>query len=158
MWTLPWRTKASSELGIQRGIHPAFNGHSMGEIWHSGFFGSAEPYFSWNGPDQFSGGNFLIIILVGAKDQSLSRMGCTQVPGSRPLLEFYGELVACTLRVPVLPPAAVKLPGQSSVSGTQKCEVFIFRHWGISQCRKIKNFAWAPPSSSPSRDLDANAC
>ena len=95
MWALPWRTKASSELGIQRGIHPAFNGHSMGEIWHSGFFGSAEPYFSWNGPDQFSGGNFLIIILVGAKDQSLSRMGCTQVPGSRPLLEFYGELVAC---------------------------------------------------------------
>ena len=41
----PWRAESESELGIQRGIHLAFNGHSMGEIWHSRLLGSVEPYF-----------------------------------------------------------------------------------------------------------------
>ena len=59
----PWRAESESELGIQRGIHLAFNGHSMGEIWHSRLLGSVEPYFSCIGTDQFPGGNSLIIIL-----------------------------------------------------------------------------------------------
>ena len=86
----PWRAESESELGIQRGIHLAFNGHSMGQIWHSGLFGSVEPYCSWIGADQFPGGNFLIIILEGAKEHRLPRMGCTHGPGSRSLPEFHG--------------------------------------------------------------------
>ena len=82
-------TQAHS-LGIQTGIHLAFNGHSMGQIWHSGLFGSVEPYFSWTATDRFPGGNFLIIILEGAKEHRRPRMGCTHGPGSRSLPEFHG--------------------------------------------------------------------
>ena len=74
----PWRAESESELGIQRGIHLAFNGHSMGQIWHSGLFGSAEPYFSWTSANQFPGGNFLIILLEwGRSTGSRGRVLCT---------------------------------------------------------------------------------
>ena len=87
---VPSRTEAESLLGIQPGIHLAFNGHSMGQIWHSALFVSVEPYFSWTATDRFPGGNFLIIILEGAKEHRLPQMGCTHGPGSRSLLELYG--------------------------------------------------------------------
>ena len=57
-------------MGIQPGIHQAFTGHSMGQIWHSALFGSVEPYFSWTVTDRFPGGNFLIIILIRVRRQT----------------------------------------------------------------------------------------
>ena len=74
----PENRKKGHSLGIQTGIHLAFNGHSMGQIWHSGLFGSVEPYFSWTSAKQFPGGNFLIIILEGGRSTgSRARVLCT---------------------------------------------------------------------------------
>ena len=49
--------------GIQCGMQPAFNGHSMPHSWHSTLPGSTEPYVSWRTRTRFSGVTYPIIIL-----------------------------------------------------------------------------------------------
>ena len=51
----------------------------MGQIWHSGLFGSVDSYFSWTATDRFPGGNFLIIILEGRRSTG-SRGWVARIP------------------------------------------------------------------------------